>query len=95
MDDGAAGRAQTPPMFFATPSTKEQTMKRIATTVVVAVVACLAFASIASAHRGARSHANVAPGPCLHHARPAAHAAAKASQARLARASHLHHRAAY
>lgn len=83
MNDAGARRAQTRPMFFATPSTKEQTMQRIATTVVVAIVACLAFSSIASAHRAVRSHANVAPGPC-------AHAASKTSQIRLARVAHLH-----
>lgn len=70
MNDAAAGRAQTPPMFFATPSTKEQTMKRIATTVLAVAIVALTLASVASAYRGHRTHAP-------------------------ARASHLHHRAAF
>lgn len=70
MNDAAAGRAQTRPMFFATPSTKEHTMQRIAATVVLVAVVALTLASVASAYRGHRSHAP-------------------------ARASHLHHRAAY
>jgi hypothetical protein len=76
-------------MFFLTPSTKEQAMKRIATTVVLVAVVALTLATVASAHRSARSHAA---------ARPAAHAQSRHSRLQsrnVSRASHLHHRAAY
>jgi tryptophan synthase alpha subunit len=87
VNDTAARRAQTHPMFFATPSTKEHTMKRIATTALAALIVTLALASVASAHRSARTHAD---------ARLAAHAAKapqKAAQRFLLRVGH--HNVAY
>jgi hypothetical protein len=71
-------------MFFATPSTKEHTMKRIATTALAALIVTLALASVASAHRSARTHAA---------ARPTAHAAKspqKAANVRVSRVGHTH-----
>ena len=49
VNDAAARPTQTPPM--STPSTKEHTVKRIATTALAAVILTLALASVASAHR--------------------------------------------
>jgi hypothetical protein len=67
VNDNAFRRAQTRPMFFSTPSTKEHTVKRIATTALAALIVTLALASVASAHRSARSHANLKPAAHVSH----------------------------
>jgi hypothetical protein len=90
VNDAEAARAQTPPMFFLTPSSKEQTMKRIATTVVLVAVVALTLATVASAHRSMRAYHGIS--------RPAAHAQNRHSrlQSRMTRMSRVGlHRAAY
>ena len=72
MNDGGAARAQTPPMFFPSPSSKEQTMKRIATTLVAVALVALTVVSVASAYRGHRSLSHGAKvAPAFHHHRAA------------------------
>jgi hypothetical protein len=72
VNDTTGRQAQTHPMFFTTPSSKEHTMKRIATTVAVVAFAALMLTSIASAAYGRKSHANL---------RPAAHATLRPAKA--------------
>jgi hypothetical protein len=93
VNDTAARGAQTHPMFFATPSTKEHTMKRIATTVAVVALAALTLASMASAAYGRKTHANLRPTVRAAAAKAASRAPQKSAQRFLLRVGH--HNVAY
>jgi hypothetical protein len=58
-------------MVFPTPSSKEHTMKRIATTLLAVAIVALTLASVASAYRGHRGLSHGSHAPALHHHRAA------------------------